>query len=121
MELKGIEMNVAVQGTKEFSDYTAFMRAMGVALSSITDGEFNVYSAGPAGVNSFTSQFCNISENTLRLQGIRVRHYKVPPSYIENNIADFDYLAFFSTPNQRPSKLVAAAELAGVETGIFRY
>lgn len=114
-------MNVAVQGTKEFSDYTIFMRAMGVALSSIDDDEFNVYSAGPAQINSFTSEFCNLSEDGLKRRGIRVRFYKVPPSYIEENISAFDYLAFLSTPNQRPSKLVASAELAGIETGIFRY
>ena len=35
-------MNVAVQGTKNFIEYNVFMRAMGVALSSIADDkEFN--------------------------------------------------------------------------------
>lgn len=114
-------MNIAVQGTKEFSDYTVFMRAMGVALSSVDDAEFNVYSAGPAQINSFTAEFCNLSESGLKRRGIKVRYYKVPPSYIEENIGSFDYFAFLSTPNQRPSKLAASAELAGVETGIFRY
>ena len=114
-------MNVAVQGTKEFSDYTVFMRAMGVALSSVDDTEFNVYSAGPAQINSFTAEFCNLSESGLKRRGIKVRYYKVPPSYIEDNLDSFDYFAFLSTPNQRPSKLAASAELAGVETGIFRY
>jgi hypothetical protein len=114
-------MNVAVQGTKEFSDYQVFMRAMGVALSSCNDDEFNVYTAGPAQINSYTSEFCNLSENGLKRRGIRVRFYKVPASYIENNISDFSYFAFLSNQNQRPSKLMASAELAGVETGIFRY
>ena len=114
-------MNIAIQGTKEFSDYNIFMRAMGVALSSIEDEEFNVYSAGPAQINSFTSEFCNLSEEGLKRRGIKVRFYKVPPSYVEENISAFDYFAFLSTPNQRPSKLAASAELAGVETGIFRY
>jgi len=114
-------MNVAVQGTKEFLDYTVFMRAMGVALSSCKDGEFNVYSAGPAQINSFTAEFCNLSESGLKRRGIKVRYYKVPASAIEENWSAFDYFAFLSTPNQRPSKLAASAELAGVETGIFRY
>jgi hypothetical protein len=114
-------MNVAVQGTREFSDYNVFMRAMGVALSSCDDEEFNVYSAGPAQINSFTSEFCNLSEHGLRQRGIKVKFYKIPPSYIEDNIDSFDYFAFLSTPNQRPSKLTASAELAGVEVGIFRY
>lgn len=114
-------MNVAVQGTKEFSDYNVFMRAMGVALSSCEDGEFNVYSAGPSTINSFTSEFCNLSEDGLRRRGIKVKFYKVPTSSIEENLEAFDYVAFLSAPNQRPSRLVASAELAGVEVGIFRY
>jgi len=114
-------VNVAVQGTKEFSDYTVFMRAMGVALSSVEDGEFNVYSAGPATINNFVTEFCNLSENGLKRRGIKVRFYKVPPYFIEENIETFDYFAFLSTPNQRPSKLVSSAELSGVEVGIFRY
>ena len=96
-------------------------RSMGVALSSCKDGEFNVYSAGPAQINSFTAEFCNLSESGLKRRGIKVRYYKVPASAIEENWSAFDYFAFLSTPNQRPSKLAASAELAGVETGIFRY
>jgi hypothetical protein len=114
-------MNVGVQGTKEFSDYRVFLRAMGVALSGETKGEFNVYTAGPAQINSFTVEFCNLSENSLKSRGIRVRHYKVPASYIEDRSKDFDYFAFFSTPNQRPSILTKKLEMSGVDVGIFRY
>lgn len=114
-------MNVAVQGTKEFSDYQVFMRAMGVALSSCNDNEFNVYTAGPAQINSFTSEFCNLSEEGLKRRGIKVRFFKVPASFIEEKIADFNYVAFLSTPHQQPSKLVGIAERNGVEAGIFRY
>ena len=116
-----IRMNIAVQGTKEFSDYTVFMRAMGVALSECKDGEFNVYTAGPATINSFTAEFCNLSESGLKRRNIKVKFYKVPPSWIEDNISDIHYFAFLSNPNQRPSRLVASAELSGVEVGIFRY
>lgn len=114
-------MNVAVQGTKEFSDYTIFLRAMGVALSDVSDGEFNVYTAGPAQINSFTAEFCNRSENSLKQRGIKVRFYKVPVSFIEENAESFNYFAFLSAPNQRPSRLAASMELSGVEVGIFRY
>lgn len=114
-------MNIGIQGTKEFSDYNVFLRAMGVALSDVNDGEFNVYSAGPAQINSFTAEFCNRSENSLKQRGIKVRYHKVPATYIEDNANAFDYFAFLSTPNQRPSRLTASMELAGVETGIFRY
>ena len=114
-------MNIAVQGTKEFSDYNIFLRAMGVALSDVNDGEFNVYSVGPAQINSFTAEFCNRSESSLKQRGIKVRFHKVPQSFIEDNIDAFNYFAFLSAPNQRPSRLTAQMELAGVETGIFRY
>jgi hypothetical protein len=114
-------MNVAVQGTKEFSDYNVFLRAMGVALSDINDQEFNVYSVGPAQINSFTAEFCNRSENSLKQRGIKVRFYKVPASFIEDNAANIDYFAFLSTPNQKPSRLAATMEISGVEMGIFRY
>lgn len=114
-------MNIVVQGTKEFSDYNIFLRAMGVALSDIDDSEFNVYSVGPSQINSFTAEFCNRSENSLKQRGIKTRFYRVPSSFIEDNMDAFDYFAFLSTPNQRPSKLVASAELRGVEVGIFRY
>lgn len=114
-------MNIAVQGTKEFTDYNVFLRAMGVALSDVGDGEFNVYTAGPAQINSFTAEFCNRSENSLKQRGIKVRFYRVPASYIEENSESFDYFAFLSAPNQSKSRLTASMELAGVEVGIFRY
>jgi len=114
-------MNIVVQGTKEFSDYNVFLRAMGVALSDISDKEFNVYSVGPAQVNSFTAEFCNRSENSLKQRGIKTKFYRVPSSYIEENLDSFDYFAFLSAPSQKPSRLVASAELHGIEVGIFRY
>ncbi len=114
-------MNVGVQGTKKFSDYSVFMRAMGVALSSCKDGEFNIYSAGPVNINSFMSEFFNISETYLKNRGIKVSTFRVPPSFIEENISKFDYFAFLSTPKEYPSKLLETAEAAGVDCGAFRY
>jgi len=114
-------MNIVVQGTKEFSDYNIFMRAMGVALSEIKDEEFNVYSVGPAQINSFTAEFCNMSENGLRKRGIKTKFYRVPQSFVEERMDTVDYVVFLSTPNQKPSKLVSSAELSGIEVGLFRY
>ena len=114
-------MNIIVQGTKEFSDYNIFMRAMGVALSEIKDEEFNVYSVGPAQINSFTAEFCNMSENGLRQRGIKTKFYRVPQSFVEEHMDTVDYVVFLSTPNQKPSKLVSSAELSGIEVGLFRY
>lgn len=115
-------MIIGVQGTKTFSDYETFMRAMGVALSQPNDEQtIEVWSAGPHKINSFTAAFCNSSENYLKQKGYKISFRKVPQNYIEDNISDLSYLAYFSSKNDRPSKLVAQAELADVEVGIYRY
>lgn len=114
-------MNIVVQGTKNFIDYNVFLRSMGVALSDFNDKEFNVYTVGPSQVNSFTAEFCNRSENSFKQRGIKIKFYKVPPSYIEENISNFNYFIFLSAPNEKVSKLAAVAELSGMEVGIFRY
>jgi hypothetical protein len=112
---------IAVEGTKKFSDYETFMRAMGVALSQPNDEDIiEVWSAGPYKINNFTAAFCNSAENYLKQKGFKVMFRKVPPDYIEENIDYVSYLAFFSTRNEKPSKLVASAELNKVETGIFK-
>ena len=115
-------MIIAVQGTKGFADYDTFMRAMGVALSQPNEEDVvEVWSAGPHKVNSFTAAFCNSVENYLKQKGFRVLFKKLPQDYIQENIDYVTYMAYFSKKNEPTSKLVAAAELADVETGIYRY
>ena len=116
-------MIVAVHGTNEFNDYQVFLRAMSVALSGMQDGdtEFIVYSAGPASVNSFVSEFCNLSERGMKSRGRKIKFYKVPSSWIEENMFSVNYLAFLSRPHQSVSKLVKTAEKNNIEVGIFRY
>lgn len=116
-------MIVAVQGTAGFDDYSVFMRAMGVAMSSMKedDKEFLVYSVGPAKVNNFVAEFCNLSERGMKARGRKIRFFKVPTSWLHENIKSFDYLAFLSGVKEPVSKLVADAELNNVEVGIFRY
>lgn len=114
-------MIIAVQGTKNFSDYETFMRAMGVALSQPnSDDTIEVWSAGPHNVNNFTAAFCNSAENYLRQKGYRVSFKKLPAKYIEDNISNISYLAYFSKRNEKSSPLVATAELNNTEIGIFR-
>ena len=116
-------MMIVVQGTTDFSDYNVFLRAMGVALSSLPHGdtEVDVYSVGPAKINSFVSEFCNLSERSMKARGMKIRYYKVPPSWIEENMNYVNYFMFLSKPKQSVSKLVAKAELQNIEVGIFRY
>lgn len=116
-------MIVAVQGTNEFSDYNVFIRAMGVALSNMNedDKEFLIYSAGPAKINAMVSEFSNVSEKGMKARGKKIKFYKVPPSWIEENLEYVTYFAYLSKPKQSTSKLVAAAELKNIEVGLFQY
>ena len=116
-------MNVVVQGTNDFSDYNVFIRAMGVAMSGMQDGdnEFNVYSVGPAKINSMVSEFCNLSERGMKARGKKIKYYKVPSQWVYENIDYMNYFAFLSKPKQPVSKLVAEAEFKNIEVGIFRY
>jgi hypothetical protein len=116
-------MIVAVQGTNAFEDYNVFLRAMGVAMSNMheDDKEIHIYSAGPGKINSMVSEFSNLSERSLKARGKKIKFYKVPPSWLEENIASFNYLAFLSKPKESVSRLVGHAELNNIEVGIFRY
>jgi hypothetical protein len=57
----------------------------------------------------------------MKSRGKKIKFYKVPASWIEENISYINYLAFLSKPKQPVSKLVAIAEQNNVEVGIFRY
>jgi hypothetical protein len=116
-------MVIVVEGTKSFSDYDIFMRAMGVALSSKTDDpDIQVWSAGPHTINSYTAAFCNSSENFLKQKGYKITFSKVPSYWIIENISFVNYFAFFSSPKENVSKLTQQAQqVEGCEVGIFRY
>lgn len=116
-------MIVGVQGSKSFDDYQVFLRAMGVALSSTQENDpyFYIYTAGPAQINSMVMEFVNVSERGMKSRGKKIKMYKVPPSWIEENMKDFNYLAFLSKPNEPVSRLVKVAEENNIEIGIFRY
>jgi len=116
-------MNVVVQGTNDFTDYNIFLRAMGVAMSGMSaeDTELNVYSVGPVKINSMVSEFCNLSERGMKARGRKIKYYKVPFSWVEENMEYMDYFAFLSKPKQQLSKLMANAELQGKEVGVFRF
>jgi hypothetical protein len=116
-------MIVAVQGTSEFDDYSVFIRAMGVAMSGMSsdDTDFVIYSVGPARINSFVSEFSNLSERGMKARGRKIKFYKVPSSWVEENLEYVNYFAFMSNAKQPVSRLVAVAEEKNIEVGIFRY
>lgn len=116
-------MIVAVQGTSSFNEYAIFLRAMGTALSQLNkeDKEFFIYSAGPSKINSMALEFSNVSERSFKARGIKVRTFKVPPSWIKENIHDIGYFAFFSKPKEPVSALVDYAEAKDIQVGVYRY
>ena len=116
-------MIVAVQGTADFDDYSVFLRAMSVAMSGMAkeDSEFVIYSVGPARINSFVSEFSNLSERGMKARGKKIKFYKVAPQWLTENMDAVDYFAFLSKPRQASSRLVTAAETKNIEVGIFQY
>ena len=116
-------MIVAVQGTKEFNDYSVFLRSMSVALSGMKEGdtEFIIYSAGPLKINNFVSEFSNLSERGMKARGKKIKFFIVPPLSIEDNMEKVDYFVFLSRPKELKSKLVLKAEENNVDVGLFRY
>lgn len=116
-------MIVVVQGTNEFDNYQVFLRSMGVALSIMPsdDKEFSIYSVGPMRVNSMVSEFTNISENSMKKRGMKIKSYKVPSQWVSENMEYVNYFAFLSNPKQSLSKLAREAEEKNIELGIFAY
>ena len=115
-------MVIVVEGTKSFSDYDIFMRAMGIALSNNTESEITIWSAGPHTINSFTAAFCNSSENFLKQKGFKIKFSKAPTFWVADNLSYVNYFAFFSAPKESLSRLAQQAELLeSCELGIFRY
>jgi hypothetical protein len=119
----GRAMIVAVQGTKDFNDYQVFLRAMAVAMSTMSteDNELLIYSVGPTKINSMVSEFTNLSERGMKARGKKIKFFKVPVSYVEENMDYVNYLIFLSKPKELASKLVEKAELKNIEVGIYRY
>ena len=117
-------MIVAVQGSNSFNDYHGvFLRAMRVALSSRSeeDKEFYLYSAGPKNINNFVAEFSNKTEDRLKGLGIRIKYFRVPPSWIEENINSVDYFVYLSLPNEPKSKLTAIADMAGIDVKWYKF
>jgi hypothetical protein len=95
--------------------------AVGMSMLEEDDKEILVYSVGPKNVNGFVTEFCNITERSLKARGIKIRYQKVPITWAEENLTKLNYFIFLSKPGEYNSKLAAEAELSGVEVGLFRY
>jgi hypothetical protein len=116
-------MIIAVHGTKNFDDYSIFLRAMGTAMSYLDkeDNEILLYTAGPYQINAMVMEFANVSERSLKARGKKIRVIKIPPKWIEQNVHEIGYFAYFSKPKETPSYLVDFADAKDVNVGVYRY
>lgn len=116
-------MIVAIQGTKTFDDYQIFLRAMGTALRDLPEGdkEFIVFSAGPVNINQFGMEFMNVNERSMKGYGIKTKFVKVPPSWIDENLDQVNYFAFFSKPKETWSKQAQNAHDKDANLWVYRY
>lgn len=115
-------MKVLVQGSKEFDDYSVFMRAMSVALSSLgEDKTFEVWAVGPKRTNNLVLEFMNISEEGMANRGINAKVYFPALSWVDTNMKTVDYFIYLSNPGERGTRLLALAERYNVESAHFNY
>ena len=117
-------MIVGVQGSRNFNDYSVFLRAIGTTLSMLDqsgDKELTIMSAGPSKVNSFALEFVNVSERSLKARGIRAKVVRVPAAWFKTNMHDVQYFMYFSLPKESVSDLVREADDKDIEVGIYRY
>ena len=116
-------MILGIQGTRGFNDYAVFLRAMGTAMSMLSeeDKELTILSAGPMNINEFAMEFSNVSERSLKARGIKIKFRKVPPTWMESNVTSLNYFAFFSKPKEPVSRIVDLADAKDVEVGVYRY
>jgi hypothetical protein len=113
-------MIVGIQGSRNFNDYTVFLRAMGTALHDLDgDEEFTIISAGPYRVNEMALEFINVSN--WKSRGIKAKVVKMPPVALKERISDLDYFVYFSLPKESESDLVREAQDKDIEVGIYRY
>ena len=116
-------MIVVIQGTKGFNDYSIFLSGMRSALINLPDEDkqFTVFSAGPANINSMAMEFINVTERSLKAKGIRSKLIKIPPSWIEQNHADIDLLAYYALPKESVPDMINKVSNKGVNVQFYRF
>ena len=116
-------MIVVVQGTKKFNDYSIFLSGMRSALlrKEDSDKEFFVYSAGPLAINNMALEFLNVTERTMRAQGIKTKLVKVPPAWIKQNYTEIDYYAYYCVPKEPIPDAVTSIGDKDVDVQIYRF
>lgn len=115
-------MIIGMQASRNFNDYSVFMRAMGTALYDLDgDTEFTILTAGPHKLNDMAMEFVNVSERSLKAKGIKAKVVKMPEKAIQERLHDLDCLLYFSLPKETPSQLTVEAEAKDVDVLFYRF
>lgn len=114
-------MIVVTQGSRNFNDYSVFLRAMFTSLSMMKDGDdtFVIYSVGPLRINQMSEEYINVSN--FRARGIKAKFLKVTEDFVKDNILDIDYVTYFCNKGEKFSNLVDYAEDNLVENAVYRF
>lgn len=118
------KMNLVIQGTKNFSEYSIFMRAMHTAMTIVQIKQatkVTIFSAGPLNINDMVREFFGVTERSLKSKGISIKIVRIPPKWINENISEIDYFVYLSKPKESLSPQAELAEAKNVEIGVYRY
>ena len=121
-------MNIVINGTDKFQDYSTFMRAVVVAIDeSLTpdDKRINIYSVGGYKTNQFTAEFVNRSERYLKQKGIKSKYIIIPKRDAIEKFDDyaFDMVLFLSGKKENLEmfdSLVTAAQNRDVDVRVYK-
>jgi hypothetical protein len=115
-------LRVGVQGSRSFSDYQIFLRAMRTILSEMgEDKQLTIYSAGPHKVNQMIIEFLNITEKSIRSLGISARLVRLSPKTLKSEMGEMDNFVYLCKPKETLSELVKEAEDKDIFVGVYRY
>lgn len=117
-------MKVMIHGTNKFDQYDIFINALGRVIRSIPeeDGELTLFPLGPTNVNSMCHEFINISERSLKANGIKGKVIPRPVKWGKDNYKDFDLFLFFCKPKEPLSDIATLIDKKGSpDVLVYRY
>lgn len=101
-------MKVVIQGTKGFDTYELFLRGMHHVILNRAEGDNEIifYAGGTANINDMLLGFVNITEKTMKSNGVKAKIVRLPPSEIKKKILEVDKVLFFCRPKEPISPLI---------------
>jgi hypothetical protein len=117
-------MRVLIHGTKTFNQYEIFINALGRVIRSMEDGddELIVATLGPTNITHMAHEFINISERTLKANGVKPKVLPRTIRWAKSNLDEFDELIFFCKPKERLSEIAALVDKKSTpDLVVYRY